>query len=243
MSRGAERLEEVIGRKEEEELPRFQNGVFEVDGGPGFRGSPHRLVADELLDRYVPRGGIGTHTMRDLFGSARIVRSDHFECQQWVEEPTLLVTCFEYANLFHTVTDWYSAYVSSRVTGLPNRPNVIFVDGHCMASCVEIAALDLTRRDEVGPIVLFNRLRVLRSRHWMAVGPRGAWERSDGGDGDFTEMVVDFTGIVLRSQLWMAVDKGVGDQTVEMERRRWWDCAFTRWRIFRRRRVLIGDGG
>ncbi|GMY31087.1 beta-(1,2)-xylosyltransferase [Fagus crenata] len=131
MSRGAERLEEVIGRKEEEELPRFQNGAFEVDGGPGFRGSPRRLVADELLDRYVPLGGIGTHTMRDLFGSARIVGSDHFECQRWVEEPTLLVTRFEYANLFHTVTDWYSAYVSSRVTGLPNRPNVIFVDGHC----------------------------------------------------------------------------------------------------------------
>ena len=50
---------------------------------------------------------------------------------QWVEEPTLLVTRFEYANLFHTITDWYSAYVSSRVTGLPSRPNVVFVDGHC----------------------------------------------------------------------------------------------------------------
>lgn len=50
---------------------------------------------------------------------------------QWVDEPTLLVTRFEYANLFHTVTDWYSAYVSSRVTNLPNLPNVVFVDGHC----------------------------------------------------------------------------------------------------------------
>lgn len=50
---------------------------------------------------------------------------------QWVEEPTLLVTRFEYANLFHTITDWYSAYVSSRVTNLPNRPNVVFLDGHC----------------------------------------------------------------------------------------------------------------
>lgn len=50
---------------------------------------------------------------------------------QWIEEPTLLVTRFEYANLFHTVTDWYSAYVASRVTGLPNRPHLVFVDGHC----------------------------------------------------------------------------------------------------------------
>ncbi|KAI9074699.1 hypothetical protein K1719_043353 [Acacia pycnantha] len=52
----------------------------------------------------------------------------------WIEEPTLLVTRFEYANLFHTVTDWYSAYVSSRVTSLPNRPHLVFVDGHCSIS-------------------------------------------------------------------------------------------------------------
>ncbi|XP_056172901.1 uncharacterized protein LOC130139607 isoform X3 [Syzygium oleosum] len=32
---------------------------------------------------------------------------------------------------FHTVTDWYNAYVSSRVTELPYRPHIIFVDGHC----------------------------------------------------------------------------------------------------------------
>ncbi|KAG2275272.1 hypothetical protein Bca52824_057827 [Brassica carinata] len=27
--------------------------------------------------------------------------------------------------------NWYSAYVSSRVTGSPNRPHVVFIDGHC----------------------------------------------------------------------------------------------------------------
>jgi hypothetical protein len=48
---------------------------------------------------------------------------------------------------------------------------------------------------------------VLRLQLWMAVGPRGAWERSDGGDGDFmVEIAVEISpGIVLRSQLWMAV--------------------------------------
>ncbi|CAF2133860.1 unnamed protein product [Brassica rapa] len=51
--------------------------------------------------------------------------------------PTLLVTRFEYANMFHTVTDWYSAYVSSRVTGSPNRPHVVFIDGHCTTQLEE----------------------------------------------------------------------------------------------------------
>ncbi|XP_048548819.1 beta-1,2-xylosyltransferase RCN11 [Triticum urartu] len=71
--------------------------------------------------------------MRALLDSARVVPPGELHCSQWIEEPTLLVTRFEYANLFHTITDWYSAYVSSRVTNLPDRPNVVFVDGHCKA--------------------------------------------------------------------------------------------------------------
>lgn len=137
MSRGGERLEDVIGRKEEEEMPVFQDGAFEVDGGVDFRGPPRGLVDGNFLDRYVPDGEILRHTMRDLIRSIRVVGQREFKCDEWIEEPTLLVTRFEYANLFHTITDWYSAYVSSRVTGLPNRPNLVFVDGHCMAPLEE----------------------------------------------------------------------------------------------------------
>lgn len=137
VSRGGEGLEEVIGRREEEELPEFQNGAFEVDGGVGFLGPPRGLVDGEFLDQYLPEGQIVKHTMRDLIRSVRVVGPGEFQCHKWIEEPTLLVTRFEYANLFHTVTDWYSAYVSSRVTGLPNRPKLVFVDGHCRAPLEE----------------------------------------------------------------------------------------------------------
>ncbi|XP_057431311.1 beta-1,2-xylosyltransferase [Lotus japonicus] len=139
VAKGGEALAEVIGRGEEEELPMFQNGAFEVDGGEGFGGGKEgKMVVDrEFLDRYVPRGEVMKHTMRDLISKIRIVGGKDFACDEWIEEPTLLVTRFEYANLFHTVTDWYSAYVSSRVTGLPNRPHLVFVDGHCMTPLEE----------------------------------------------------------------------------------------------------------
>ncbi|KAH0935986.1 hypothetical protein HID58_013103 [Brassica napus] len=32
---------------------------------------------------------------------------------------------------------WYSTYVSSRVTGSPNRPHVVFIDGHCTTQLEE----------------------------------------------------------------------------------------------------------
>lgn len=82
VSKGGEMLHQVIGRREEDELPKFQNGAFEVDGGVGFEGPPRRLVDDEFLDRYVPQGEILTHTMRALIGSVRVVAGSGFECQE-----------------------------------------------------------------------------------------------------------------------------------------------------------------
>ncbi|KAK8648631.1 hypothetical protein V6N13_129380 [Hibiscus sabdariffa] len=132
MSRGGEKLEDVIGRTEEEELPEFEDGALEVEvQGGGSRLKGKKLVGDEFLDQFLPVGNVLKHTMRELLKSIVVVGETDFTCHEWVEEPTLLITRFEYANLFHTVTDWYSAYVSSRVTGLPNRPHLVFVDGHC----------------------------------------------------------------------------------------------------------------
>ncbi|GFZ21913.1 beta-1,2-xylosyltransferase [Actinidia rufa] len=96
-----------------------------------------KLVDSEFLNQYLQNGAISKHTMRDLVDSIRLVSAKEFQCSEWIEEPTLLVTRFEYANLFHTVTDWYSAYVASRVTGLPYRPNLVFIDGHCVYAPLE----------------------------------------------------------------------------------------------------------
>ncbi|KAK1391893.1 putative beta-(1,2)-xylosyltransferase [Heracleum sosnowskyi] len=136
MSHGGEVLESVIGREEDDELPFFHPGAFDirVEDEDKFG---EKLVTPYLLSRIYPHGEVIRHTMRDLMNSIVLVPRSEFKCSEWVDEPTLLVTRFEYANLFHTVTDWYAAYVASRVTGLPNRPHLVFVDGHCMAPLEE----------------------------------------------------------------------------------------------------------
>jgi len=96
-----------------------------------------RLVDTQFLNKYLPIGAIGHHTMRDLLQSIEIVGRGQLHCDQWIENPTLLVTRFEYANVFHTTTDWYSAYASSRVTNLPKRPDLVFLDGHCKTQLEE----------------------------------------------------------------------------------------------------------
>lgn len=44
----------------------------------------------------------------------------------------MMLIRYEYANLFHTSTDWYNAYVATRVLGYGPLP-VTFVDGHCQS--------------------------------------------------------------------------------------------------------------
>ncbi|XP_057540497.1 beta-1,2-xylosyltransferase-like [Amaranthus tricolor] len=128
MSNGGERIEEVIGRSDDDELPNFEKGAFRLRRkGVGKKNA----FSKEFIDEFVHQGEISKHTMRELFQSMEVVDDENdFHCSKWIDEPTLLLTRFEYANVFHTYTDWYSAYVSSRVTGLPTRPNVVFVDGH-----------------------------------------------------------------------------------------------------------------
>ncbi|KAL4554712.1 hypothetical protein LXL04_037314 [Taraxacum kok-saghyz] len=143
MSAGGEVLESVIGRGEDEELPEFELGAFDLEVSGKSKSDGKKLAGEGFLNEYLQKGEVSRHTMRDLIDSIQLVGANEFECSEvrvavsWVEEPTLLITRFEYANMFHTVTDWYSAYVSSRVTGLPNRPQIVFIDGHCMTQLEE----------------------------------------------------------------------------------------------------------
>lgn len=136
MSSGGERLEAVIGRNEDEELPVFDSGAFDIEVADGLNHGK-KLVDEGFLNQYLQHGEISRHTMRNLVDSIELTGAKDFQCFEWIEEPTLLITRFEYANVFHTFTDWYSAYVASRVTGLPYRPNVVFVDGHCVTQLEE----------------------------------------------------------------------------------------------------------
>ena len=79
MSRGGERIEEVIGRSEEEELPDFENGAFEILGSTA---RSKWLVDEGFLDAFVPDGNVMRHTMRGLIRSIRVVdnNSKEFHC-------------------------------------------------------------------------------------------------------------------------------------------------------------------
>lgn len=71
-----------MGRSEGEELPEFEDGAFEINGGDEEREEKKKLVSEEVLNEIVPRGDVWKHTMRGLVGSALVVPARDFECQE-----------------------------------------------------------------------------------------------------------------------------------------------------------------
>lgn len=82
MAKGGETLNAVIGRKEDEELPVFENGAFEIDGGERKEKKMKMVVDSDFLDRFVPNGEIVKHTMRDLISKIQIVATKDFDCDE-----------------------------------------------------------------------------------------------------------------------------------------------------------------
>lgn len=79
MSKGGEAIEEVIGRDEDEEMPKFQTGAFEILGDGR---KDKNLVQRDFLNSYIPARMISQHTIRRLITSIRVVEDNEFHCDQ-----------------------------------------------------------------------------------------------------------------------------------------------------------------
>lgn len=81
MSKGGEKLEEVIGRGEDEELPIFKNGAFEIEVNERTK-IGKKLADEKFLNTYLPEGAISKHTMRELIDSILLIGTNEFHCSE-----------------------------------------------------------------------------------------------------------------------------------------------------------------
>ncbi|PIA27414.1 hypothetical protein AQUCO_07800034v1 [Aquilegia coerulea] len=104
MSMGGEKLETVMGRGEEEEMPNFDWGAFDIEVKEGISKDEkeRKLVNIEFLDQYVPSGNIDKHPMRSLIDSIRLVEPQEFNCDKAPLEETweALFSSVRYAKNF-----------------------------------------------------------------------------------------------------------------------------------------------
>ena len=129
MSKGGESLKEVMGREESIEVPTFLPGSFEVVRTgysrvpiiPGTVETNTNPTGDTL-----PKGHIADLMERpdkhkvEWLRNLRII--DNIDdntraCGTRITAPVFAVTRMEYANLFHTSTDWYNVWSVARILG------------------------------------------------------------------------------------------------------------------------------
>lgn len=93
MSHGGEVLESVIGREEDEELPVFLPGAFDIRVEDEAKFG-EKLVTPYLLQRVFPRGEVRRHTMRELMKSIVLVPRSEFKCSEVIKIVSLLACIF-----------------------------------------------------------------------------------------------------------------------------------------------------
>jgi hypothetical protein len=137
VSAGGESIPSVMGRAEEAEFPTYKAGAF------GVAGCSLSVTGD--LPHYL------STVMNTGFKS-----TESLECTAWEEQPTLFITRYEYANLYHTCTDWYNTWATLGWADLlearadtqaaggrtqitrPRAHGIVWLDGHAQGSIDDV---------------------------------------------------------------------------------------------------------
>jgi glycoprotein 2-beta-D-xylosyltransferase len=80
MAKGGEPLDSVIGRNEEEELPYFTSGAFQIFVPE--RGGRKPLFNKTLLEYLIPKGTVQEHTLHHLLEQIRTIPLNEVTCAQ-----------------------------------------------------------------------------------------------------------------------------------------------------------------
>jgi glycoprotein 2-beta-D-xylosyltransferase len=154
MNRGGETMDSIMGRREEDEMPKYSSGALQITlpsqststtlqtsgETSGTTGTSATTTVSQSLDRV---RNINGDLLRSVIvrtstksGLADTEKTESPICTVKLDGPVYLMTRYEYANLFHTSTDWYNAWSATRMLGQP-RGTLIFIDAHCESAMDE----------------------------------------------------------------------------------------------------------
>lgn len=138
VSSGGEKLEAVMGRTEDEELPKYSKGAFSVRPKPNFEVPSKLRVGMHFMETVLNKLLFPTKKNKGNFDS---------RCVETRPGTTLMITRYEYVNLYHTLSDWWNALAVLLPQQLDRSEaiRILFLDGHAEGN------LDAVWHDVFGP--------------------------------------------------------------------------------------------
>jgi glycoprotein 2-beta-D-xylosyltransferase len=118
-----------MGRKEYVELPKYQRGAFALQTKPNYQ------VPKEYRSKL--------HYLQDVLNSIRYPTEKNdfnvdVSCDETFPGITLFTTRYEYVNLYHTLTDWWSAFFVLPEDYFEKPHRVVFLDGHAQGGLDDV---------------------------------------------------------------------------------------------------------
>ena len=110
---GGEEIDSVLGRDEDDEYPTYVPGAF--------MSTEKFSLPDNVLSQE------GLHYIRHVVGN--ITQEDNLQCESTESVPTMLLTRYEYVDLFVTILDWWDTFLMMPYDKESGQ-QIIFLDGH-----------------------------------------------------------------------------------------------------------------
>ena len=151
---GGEDVHSVF-RREEDEIPTFKYGSFLMEG-----------------NKYCANHKVSLDVKLSLYQKAILYSLDFYDSYpeiptcQYVPIPTIFITRYEYANLWHVVTDFYNTFLTLRVANLVERDPQ---SKHWVVRPHQIIWLDAHAKGNLDDawIFLFQSANVTRLHSWV----------------------------------------------------------------------------
>jgi len=150
VTHGGEQVLNVLGRNDRTEIPKYLPGALSMHcsltkpDGEAFFGRTGKTSGEFKRDGY--------HHITDMMQSMTFNSSlsnrqfDPSECDIVQDTPTIIVVRYEYANLYHTLGDWFMLYQSAMLTRLSGkRFDVLVIDGHARGALDDVWRLLMSR--------------------------------------------------------------------------------------------------
>lgn len=112
---GGERIESVLNQPEEKEFLTLKSGYFQIRCDNNTPDMKYKFQHGDHLVKWM----------------AALKPVSKMPAHQEVDKITIAVSRYEYANLYHTMTDWYNAFLMLLFFNVKSfTANILFVDSH-----------------------------------------------------------------------------------------------------------------
>jgi hypothetical protein len=129
MDQGGEVLSTVMGRGEDPEFPKYKPGAFALSTKPD-----NQVLTEWRYDLHYLEGVLNAM----LYPSEENRGKIDLSCDETYPGITLFITRYEYVNLYHTLTDWWSAYFVLPEDYWQQPHRVVVLDGHAQGGLDDV---------------------------------------------------------------------------------------------------------